>query len=71
MPFAQPTSIAKRTPMMNAPMPSIVNVSRATVHVKRRRPSMLVTFSASARVIRSWMEIRRPNATMMSDEMVM
>jgi hypothetical protein len=32
---------------------------------------MLVTFSASASVSRSWIEMRRPNATMMSDEMVM
>ena len=32
---------------------------------------MVVALSASASVIRSWIEIRRPNATMMSDEMVM
>jgi hypothetical protein len=57
--------------MMNAPAPSSAKVSRATVKVKRRRPSMLVTFSASARVSRSWNEMRRPKATMMSDEMVM
>ena len=57
--------------MMSAPIPSIANVSSATVQVKRSRPSMVVALRASASVIRSCTEMRRPNATMMSDEMVM
>ena len=57
--------------MMSAPIPSIANVSSATVQVKRSRPSIVVALRASAKVTRSCTEMRRPNATMMSDEMVM